>query len=198
MAFAEAIVIAVVSLWIVRQGVRLRVGAPLAAVIAMTMAVPLHTPTSARRSHFFGSTVSTAESWDLVDASVVNGGGPHGARVLIAPSLTQMKQLNPSVYDYWDFYLNEKLHRPVCVIGQLTDFRGLSPDLRAGPVFAFVCRYFPEVKAGVFAFGPLDVNVWTDQGQFARPPRPSGLRSGLPIANLKLLPHRKRSVQAGS
>jgi hypothetical protein len=162
--FAEAVVIATISLLIVRGAARLRLAGALAVVVAVFFAIATYSNVSMTVA-FYRVHRENRKIWDLVEASISATGGPSQAAVLVAPGLNQMKQLDPSVYNYWDYYFSEKLRRPLRVVGQLSEFRSLPQEMQAGPVFAFVCRYFPESQAGLFAFGPLDLDLWTHEGR---------------------------------
>ena len=162
--FAEAVVIASISLWIVRQGARFQLAAVLAAGLALVMATATYSNVS-KSEAFFRVHRDNRRVWNLVDAAIVATGGLGTATVLQAPGLNRMKQLSPGIYHYWDYYLSRKLRRQVHVISGRSDFSKLAPKDKSGPVFAFSCQYFPDLNAGLFAFGPLDASVPRDDGR---------------------------------
>lgn len=163
-SFAEAVVIATISILIVRVAARLRVALALAVVVAVFLGMATYSNVS-QTVTFFQVHRENRKIWDLVEASISATGGPSQAAVLVAPTLNEIRQVNPSMYNYWDFYFTEKLGHPIHVISKLSEFRSLPPAVKSGPVFAYVCRYSQGLKSGLFAFGPLDLNVWQDEGR---------------------------------
>ncbi len=163
-AFAEAILIGVLSLWIVQQAGRVRLGGVATAGLAVFFAVAAYSNVQQAEAFYAGHR-ENRKLWDLVDAAVSTGNVSERAQVLVAPRLVQMHQLSPWIYDYWNFYFSEKLHQPVRVIGKASEFRLLPERSRSGPVFAFAPSYFRELRAGLFAYGQLDVDAWQNEGR---------------------------------
>jgi hypothetical protein len=160
---AEAVVIAALSLWVVRQAARIHLAGVVAAIIAVFLAVATYSNVT-QAEFFYDVHRENRKIWDLVEASISLTGGPNEAAIIVAPQLTRMTQLTPSIYDYWSFYFTEKFQHPVRVIGKWSEFRLLPPEAKVGPIFAFECHDFPDLHAGFFAFGPLDVTAWEDEG----------------------------------
>jgi len=160
--FAEAVVVAAISVWIVQQVGRSR----RAWMAAIGIFLGIATFSNVRKTEaFYALQRENRKTWDLVDASISTTGGPRNAAIIVAPQLTQMSQLNPAIYDYWSFYFSEKFQRPVRVISKLSEFRALAAEAKVGPVFALTCRDFPDLHAGLFAFGLLNLEAWQKDGQ---------------------------------
>jgi hypothetical protein len=173
-AFAEAVVIAALSIWIARQAARVRLAAITAAVISTFLG--LATYSNVRETlAVYQVHRDTRKIWDLVEASIHTTGGPKQASILIAPSLLNTLLIRPSTYDYWSFYFSDKFQRSVRVIASPAEFSRLTATARRGPVFAFMCRYFPGIDAGLFAFGPLDINTWLQGGHLVVQPVQAGV-----------------------
>jgi hypothetical protein len=163
--FAEALVIAALSIWIVNQATRSRFAGMLAAAaIAVFLGIATFSNVT-KTEAFYALQRENRKIWDLVEASLATTGGPKDATIIVAPQLNTMSQLNPAIYDYWSFYFSGKFQRPIRVLSKVSEFRVLPPEATAGPVFAFACRDFPEFHAGLFAFGPLNLEAWQKHGQ---------------------------------
>jgi hypothetical protein len=163
---AEAVAVAALSLWIIRQAVRIRLATVTAAAISAFLAIAAYSNVRQAET-FYHVHRENRKIWDLVEATLSTTGGPKKATIIVAPQLMEMPQLNPSIYDYWSFYFSEKFQHPVRVISKFSEFRALAPEARVGPVFAFTCRDFPEFHVGLFAFGPLNVKAWQEDGELA-------------------------------
>jgi hypothetical protein len=70
-----------------------------------------------------------------------------------------MPQFSPAVYDYWSYYLSDRLGHPVSVIDD-QDPQARIPAAVASPPLALVAKSFPESRSAFGAVGPLDVPAW--------------------------------------
>jgi hypothetical protein len=176
-AFAEAVVVAALSIWMVRQAARVRLAVITAAGIAISLGIATYSNVRETLA-VYQVHRETRKIWDLVEAGISATGGPNQASILIAPSLMNTRLIKPATYDYWSFYFSEKLQRSVRVVASPSEFRLLPAEARRGPVFAFMCRYFPAMDAGLFAFGPLNVNSWLQTGRLVAQPVQAGVLGG--------------------
>lgn len=159
-AFPFAIALGCIALLLAQLAARLRLMTP--ATVTISAALGWLTFTNVvEADRFYAVHHDNRKLWELVDDSLLTAREAYGpSGIIVAPSLLRMPLLDPYIYDYWSFYYSDRLGRSIHVISSPEEVASQPGQIAPGSVFAFVPRYYPGLRAGFYAVGPIDIESW--------------------------------------
>ena len=158
--FAMAALLGLLAWMLVRSAERHGRGSLVAGALAAVLAVFAYA-TSAHALETYAPHRRNREVWRIAERLVGEAAqnGLDHATVIVAPTLQRTPPLVPVVYDYWSFYLSDRLGHSVKVIDEQDQQAGIPP----GPEAAHLClvsRYSERDHLGLGVVGVLDAERW--------------------------------------